>query len=277
VPCSGLLFDSTISRFWLTHEREIVIGRRPLGPPNIRVSSDLVSRQHARITAHADGFMVEDAGSSGGLYLDDAQVRGRVPIGPGMRLKLCSEVVYTLRTLTAEPLWDALRGEPLPTTFALRMAEQILRALLPLHDAGRCHGDLSPHEILCAEDGSFVLLVQGWAEAGNGDDIVRGNPTYTAPETISEGRIEPATDIYVLGSILFEALSGRRPFPFENVMSHIASKLHGVEPSYPRGWSPALRSFIERAMLVDPRARPSAREAIDLLASQRPSAREALH
>lgn len=264
--CSGLLFDSTISRFWLTHERELVIGRRPpWGPPNIRVSSDLVARNHARITAHADGFMVEDAGSSGGLYLDDSHVRGCVPIGPGMRLQLCSEVVYTLRTLTAEPLWDVLRGEPLPTTFALRMAEQILRALLRLHDAGRCHGDLSPHEILCAEDGSFVLLVRGWAEPSIGDDIVRGNPTYTAPETICEGRIEPATDIYVLGLMLFEALSGSRPFAFENAMSHMASKISGTPPSWPEGLSPALRAWLVRAMAVDPRQRPSTREALDLL------------
>jgi serine/threonine protein kinase len=266
----GLLFESSDggSRFWVTDECEVIVGRQPpWNWPNIRVSSVLVSREHARITARAGSFEVQDAGSSGGLYLDDERVQGRVPIGPGMRLKLCSDVVYTVRSLAAESLWDVLRGEPMPSSAALRMTEQMLRALLPLHESGRVHGDLSPHEILCAEDGSFVLLVQGWAEIGK--DAIRGNPTYTAPETISEGAIEPATDIYVLGLILFEALSGSRPFPFESVLSHIASKLHGAEPSYPRGWSPALRSFIARALLVDPRARPSAREAIDLLPGPR--------
>jgi serine/threonine protein kinase len=269
---SGLLFETSDggSRFWLTHEREIIVGRAPaLDSTNIRVASKLVAREHARIMAHAGDFSVEDAGSSGGLYLDDELVRGRVPIEPGMRLQLCSEVIYTIRSLSAESLWDVLRGEPMPGTVALRMAEQVLRALLPLHETGRHHGDLSPHEILCSADGSFVLLVRGWAETGNGDEIVRGNPTYTAPETITDGRIEPATDIYVLALILFEALSGHRPFASESVLNHIASKIAGTEPTWPRGLSPALRAWLAHAMLVDPRRRPSTREAIDLLPGPR--------
>jgi serine/threonine protein kinase len=272
VPQSGLLFESSDggSRFWLTHEREVIVGRQPpWNWPNVRVSSKLVAREHARITADAGGFSVEDAGSSGGLYLDDMLVRERVPIGPGMRLQLCSDVIYTVRSLSAESLWDVLRGEPMPGAAALRMAEQILRALQLLHDVGRCHGDLSPHEILCVEDDSFLLLVRGWAEAGNGDENIRGNPTYTAPETLSDGRIEPATDIYVLGLIIFEALSGSRPFPFDNPWNHIASKVAGAEPTWPRGLSPALRAWLARALLVDPRQRPSAREAIDLLPGPR--------
>lgn len=269
---AGLLFESNngASRFWVTDGCEVIVGRQPpWNWPNVRVSSVLVSRQHARITARAGSFMVEDAGSCGGLYLDDALVRGRMPIGPGMRLKLCSEVVYTIRSLCAETLWDVMVGVPMPSSAALRMAEQVLRALLPLHESGRCHGDLSPHEILCVEDGSFVLLVQGWAETGK--DAIRGNPTYTAPETISEDRIESATDIYVLGLILFEALSGCRPFPFENPMSHIASKLAGVASSKLDAMSPALRAWLERAMQVDPRQRPSTRAAIDLLPGPRSS------
>jgi serine/threonine protein kinase len=273
VPQSGLLFETSDggSRFWLTHEREVIVGRSPpgWGTPNIRVSSKLVAREHARITAQAGGWMVEDAGSCGGLYLDDTLVHGRVPIGPGMRLQLCSDVIYTVRSLSAESLWDVLGGQPMPGAAALRMAEQILRALLPLHDVGRCHGDLSPHEILCVDDDSFVLLVRGWAQAGNGDEIIRGNPTYTAPETLSDGRIEPATDIYVLALIVFEALSGSRPFPFDNPWNHIASKVAGAEPTWPRALSPALRAWLARAMLVDPRQRPSAREAIALLPGSR--------
>jgi hypothetical protein len=270
---SGLLFETGDggSRFWLTNEREVIVGRRPpMDSFNVRVASILVSRQHVRLTAHAGGFVVEDAGSSGGFSLDDLRARGRMPIGPGMRLKLCPNVIYTIRSLSAQSLWDVLRGEPLPSATALRMAEQILRALLPLHDTGRYHGDLSPHEILCVDDGSFELLMRGWAEPGNDEDTVRGNPTFTAPETISEGRIEPATDIYVLGLILFEALSGYRPFAFDNVMSHIQSKIRGAEPTWPEGLSPALRAWISRSLSVDPRQRPSAREAIEGLLGLRP-------
>lgn len=261
----GLLFESSngASRFWVTDGCEVIVGRRPpWNWPNVRVSSVLVSREHARIIAHAGSFMVEDAGSCGGLYLDDVPVVGRMPIAPGVRLKLCSEVVYTLRTLTAEPLWDRLDGKPMPTAITLCMAEQILRALLLLHEAGRYHGDLSPHEILCTEDGSFVLLMQGWAEE---HAEVRGNPTYTAPETITDDRIEPATDIYVLGLILFEALSGQRPFPFEGgVSGHFRHKLSG-SLTWPQNLSPTLQAWLASLLMIDPAQRPSAREAIERL------------
>jgi serine/threonine protein kinase len=261
----GLLFESSngASRFWLTSEREVIIGRRPpWGSPNVRVSSVMASRQHARITSHADGFMVEDAGSCGGLSVDDERVQGPVPLGPGMRLQLCSEIVYTLRTLTAEPLWDRLDGKPMPTAIALLLAEQSLRALLPVHEAGRYHGDLTPREILCAEDGSIVLLLPGWAETNT---EIRGNPVYTAPETITEDRIEPATDIYVLGLILFEALSGYRPFSSgPGVIAHVAQKLTG-SLTWPPDLSPALQAWLASLLAIDPAQRPSAREALDRL------------
>jgi serine/threonine protein kinase len=271
VLLSGLLFESRDggSRFWLTSEREVIVGRHPpWNWPNVRVQRISVAREHVRITAHESGFLLEDAGSPGGAYLDDELVRGRVPIGPGMQLKLSSEVIYEIRPLIAESLWDLLSDKPMPMSAALGMAEQVLRALLPLHDTQRFHGDLSPHEVVRSADGSFVLLVRGWAEVG--PDALRGNPTYTAPETITEGRIDAATDIYVLGLILFEALAGYRPFPSENVLNHIASKIRGTEPTWPRGWSPALRGWIEQAMQVDPRSRPSAREAIERLPGPRP-------
>jgi serine/threonine protein kinase len=263
VQRAGLLFDSSISRVWLTSEHEVIIGRRPpWGSPNVRVSSVLVSREHARITAHAGGFVVEDAGSTSGLRVDGERVQNRVPLSPGMQLQLSSEVVYTLRSLTAEPLWDLLGETPMPCTHAVGMAEQVLRALLPLHEAGRFHGDLTPREILCADDGSIVLLLQGWAEP---NAEIQGNPTYTAPETISDRRLEPATDVYVLGLILFEALSGYRPFPFEGgVVGHIMRKMSG-SLTWPPGLSPALQSCLASMLAVDPSQRPSAREAIERL------------
>lgn len=257
---TGLLFDSSDSRFWLTSEEQVIIGSRPAWPPDIRVSSVLVSPEHARITADAGRFMVEDAGSSGGLYVDGDRVQGRVPLGPGMRLQLCTEVVYTLRLLTAEPLWDLLVGKRMPTAIALPLAEKLLCALLPLHEAGRFHGDLTPREFLCADDGSIVLLMHGYAEP---DAELRGNPTYTAPETITDNRIEPATDIYVLGLILFEAVAGYRPFN-AHPWDHVTSKLTG-SLTWPSDLSPALQGWLASLLAIDPSLRPSARHALERL------------
>lgn len=226
---AGLLFESSdgSSRFWLpnapTEPNVVIIGRHPPhGRPNIRISSDLVARQHAKITTDAIGFMVEDAGSSGGLYLDDEYVRGTARIGPGMRLKLCSQIEYSIRQLTAEPLSDLTR-QPISFATARRLAEDILRELVRLHDSDRCHGGVSSSEILHGADGSFVLLARGWS--------------------LVDHPIDFATDVYILATILREAVSQTRGLP------------------------PALQSWLSSMSMADPRQRPSAREALERLAA----------
>lgn len=264
---TGLLFESTDghSRFWVTDEHDVIIGRQPpMEPQHVRVASKIISRRHVRLTTDADGLGVEDAGSTCGFYLDDERVQGRAPIRPGMRLQLTADLVYTLRDFTAESLWDMLHGEPLPGRAALRMAGDVLRALLRLHDADQCHGGLSPHEILCAVDGSFTLLVQGWPVVEDG--VLNCNPAYAAPESFCEGRLEPATDVYALGLIAFEALSGRRPYSTDTAQLNMMTKLRGPSPQGEPGWSNELREWLSGLMQVDPRQRPSAREALDRLA-----------
>jgi serine/threonine protein kinase len=235
-----------------------------MDPQNVRVASDMVSRQHVRLRTSADGLIVEDAGSCGGFYLDDQRVQGPVPIRPGMRLQLNSDVVYTLREFTGESLWDVLYRGPLPLDTGLRMAGDVLRGLVRLHDQDRCHGGLSPHEILCAVDGSFTLLVQGWTVITDG--VLNCNPAYSAPESFCEGRLEPATDVYALGLIVFEALTGRRPYSTDLPQINMMTKLRGPSPEPEPGWSDALREWLASAMQVDPRLRPSARQSLDQLA-----------
>jgi serine/threonine protein kinase len=208
--------------------------------------------------------MVEDAGSTGGFYLDDQRVQGPVPIRPGMRLKLASDTIYTLREFTGESVWDVLCREPLPIRSTLRMATDVLRALVRLHDADRCHGGLSPQELVRAVDGSFTLFVQGWTVITDG--VLNCNSAYAAPESFCEGRLEPATDVYALGLIVFEALAGRRPYSTDSPQLHMMTKLRGPSPEPEPSWPDALRDWLASAMQVDPGLRPSARQSLDQLA-----------
>jgi hypothetical protein len=125
----GLLFESEDGRCrFLVHigMPPVVVGRKPpYEPQNIRVPSLLVSRQHVRVTAGPNGYAVEDAGSTGGAWLDDAPVRGAMPIGAGARLKLNSETTFVTRTYAGHSLYElrsAGRGEPASLPGVLMMA-----------------------------------------------------------------------------------------------------------------------------------------------------------
>jgi serine/threonine protein kinase len=149
------------------------------------------------------------------------------------------------------------------TTWAV-LAEQALLELARLHEAGGCHGDLGWDEILVTEDGSFSLLNRGWAEFQFGPETLRGNPTYDAPETfVDDGRVTTATDVYVLGLLLFEYGCGQRPFSISPVQQ-IQAKLAGT-PTWPLDMPKRQREWLGRLLSADPRQRPTAREALATL------------
>lgn len=271
----GLLFEATNgrSRFLVTAGQSVLIGRRPpCEPQNVRVLHSIISRKHARIVGDDHGFTIEDAESTGGTYLNDERIQGPVPISPGDCVKLTSSDVYIARPFTGESLWDILCRGPLEFVTGYRMARDVLRALLPLHAADLAHGSLTPHEILQESNGSFPLMIQGWSVIDD-SGAVNCNPTYLAPETFQEARVEPATDMYALGLILFEAFSGRRPYSTETPLINQMSKLHGSAPSWDPSWSNALRDWLLGMMQLFPRNRPLAQRALEQLYELRPELR----
>jgi hypothetical protein len=112
-----------------------------------------------------------------------------------------------------------LAGTPLPAAEAAALVEKLARAMQVAHQKGVLHRDLKPANVLLAEDGTPKVTDFGLAkklgEAGQTQSgAVMGTPSYMAPEQAAAkaGEVGPATDVYSLGAILYECLTGRPPF-----------------------------------------------------------------
>ena len=130
----GLLFETEDgrSRFLVRIGMPpVVVGRRPsYAPPNVRVSSVLVSRQHLRVLNGPNGYAIEDAGSTGGIYLEGERLRGVTPVGAGSRIQLGGDTVYVARTFFGESL-ASMRGlgesgpADLPSTLRMERRQRL--------------------------------------------------------------------------------------------------------------------------------------------------------
>jgi len=151
---------------------------------------------------------------------------------------------------------------------------QLADGVVALHRAGIVHRDLKPSNVMVAHDGRVVILDFGLAtELGRPgapegeDDGITGTAAYMAPEQVTTGRGVAASDWYAVGVMLYEALSGVRPYtgPLLQVLlakrSHDPPPLAGLAPDAP----PDLVALCARLMQRDPAARPDDAEVLRLL------------
>jgi len=151
---------------------------------------------------------------------------------------------------------------------------QLAEGVVALHRAGIVHRDLKPSNVLVAHDGRVVILDFGLAtelsrpDAPDGeDDGITGTAAYMAPEQVTQGRGVAASDWYAVGVMLYEALSGERPFtgPLLQVLlakrSRDPTPLAELAPDAP----PDLIALCARLLQRDPAARPDDAEVLRLL------------
>jgi WD40 repeat protein/tRNA A-37 threonylcarbamoyl transferase component Bud32 len=147
---------------------------------------------------------------------------------------------FSLEFCAAGSLAQKLNGTPLPPAEAARLVETLARAMEAAHQKGIIHRDLKPANVLLLEDGTPKITDFGLAkkldETGQtASGAIMGTPSYMAPEqaggTASTGSksggspIGPAADVYALGAILYEFLTGRPPFRAPSAMDTLLQVL----------------------------------------------------
>ena len=149
------------------------------------------------------------------------------------------------RVFLAMPLYDGetlkdrvTRDGALPVPVALDIARQIGTGLLAAHQAGIIHRDLKPANVMLLRDGSVKILDFGLAKAKDlsltTSDTRLGTVSYMAPEQIHGRPVDPRTDLWALGVILYEMLAGRRPFEGDQQVSVIHAIVHTEPPRLSR-------------------------------------------
>ncbi len=161
------------------------------------------------------------------------------------------ELIVAMRLVEGGDLRRLLDREgPLPPVRAIALLGQVAEALDAAHAAGIVHRDVKPHNVLVEGDRAFLsdfglAKALGRSEAVSGASVV-GTAEYMSPEQWRGEEVGPAADVYSLGCVLYEALTGIAPF---------ARKESDTEPEMPEG----LDEVIERAVAKDPADRyPSA-------------------
>jgi eukaryotic-like serine/threonine-protein kinase len=156
------------------------------------------------------------------------------------------------------------REGPLPEREAVELGLQIARALGFAHEHGLVHRDVKPQNVLLNGDGQAKVTDFGIARSLDvhggltQTGTVMGTSDYIAPEQARGQRVDAQSDIYSLGAVLYELLTGEVPFPGDNfvavAMRHINEPAPSVRERRPE-LSPRLDAAIRRAMAKDPRER----------------------
>jgi eukaryotic-like serine/threonine-protein kinase len=163
---------------------------------------------------------------------------------------------------------------PLPEAEAVGYAQQVLQALEFAHRRGVIHRDIKPHNMMLTPDGRLKVTDFGIARAANQVEMTEvgsivGTAQYLSPEQARGQTVGPQSDIYSLGVVLYEMLTGEVPFTGSSAVE-IAMKQVNEPPVPPsrknRLISPAVESIVMRALAKDPSVRfRSAREMSDEL------------
>jgi len=193
----------------------------------------------AGLLTHPNIVVVFDAGEEGGLfYITMEFVEGR----------------------SLQSLIDA--RQHFPVSRVLKLMEQVCSALDFAHQHNVVHRDIKPANLMLTSDdtvkitdfGTAKILQFGTAQTAH----VMGTPSYMSPEQVKGTPVDGRSDIFSLGVILYELMTGEKPFPGQNITT-VIYKIINEEPIPPRSLDssihPGLSAVISRALAKDPAAR----------------------
>jgi|CXWL01.1.fsa_nt_gi tetratricopeptide (TPR) repeat protein len=176
-------------------------------------------------------------------------------------LESVGTIFLTMQLLIGETLASRIaRGGAMAPQAALPIVRQIAAAVGAAHEVGVVHRDLKPANVILVpgKDGGERAVVTDFGlartETGEGDATMTaagfflGTPAYIAPEQLVGGGTGPATDLYALGVVMFEMLTGRVPFEGDTALATAVKRLQEAPPS-PRELSSTVDARWEQAIL----------------------------
>src|SRR5215470_15542163 len=155
----------------------------------------------------------------------------------------------------------------------MALVAQAADALHAAHEKGIVHRDVKPGNLLVRPNGTLVLTDFGIARSAMVGQLtqagsVLGTASYISPEQASGGVATPASDVYALGVVAYQCLSGHRPFdgatPIEIAMKHVRDTPRPLPADIP----PAVRAIVDRALAKDPAVRWPSASAMAAVARQ---------
>ncbi|WIY01389.1 serine/threonine-protein kinase [Amycolatopsis mongoliensis] len=178
-----------------------------------------------------------------------------------------------MQLVEGENLAERLLGGPMPVAEVTALADGLAEALAHVHARRVVHRDLKPANVFLSVDGPLIGDF-GIAHALDtthitGTGVVPGTAAYLAPEQVGGERAGPPADVYALGLILLECVTGRREYPGTMVEAAMARLTR--PPRIPEGLPPSLAHTLRRMTQREPADRPTAAEVRQLLHAPAPT------
>ncbi|MFD0522001.1 serine/threonine-protein kinase [Paractinoplanes durhamensis] len=178
-----------------------------------------------------------------------------------------------MELIRGSSLHQRLSDGPVAPRYAMRLCAEIAAALAAAHAEGLVHRDIKPANIMLAPTGAKVVDFGIAAAAqppgtGSYDVEVLGTPAYLAPERLLHGAVEPASDVYALGVMLYRLLAGHPPWTSETTTQMLAAHIYLEPPGLlPMPQVPdSVTELCNRCLAKEPAERPSAGEVAAVLA-----------
>ena len=222
---------------------------------------------------------VAEAQSSFDRFIQEYEVISRIENPNIVRifdLGVADDHAYITMEYFKEGSLRAKMEQSLPATAVLEYLRQIAGALMAIHEVGILHRDLKPANVMLREDQSIALIDFGLAKqmtldqeiTGSGE--IFGTPYYMSPEQGHAGQVDERSDIYSLGVMVFEMLSGEKPFTADTPMAVIYKHRNTPLPRL-SGALVAFQELLDRMLAKDPHDRfQSSEELLSYLDSQWP-------
>jgi len=167
-------------------------------------------------------------------------------------------------------LQQRMRSGLIPPVQIFRICGQVAAALAAAHADGLVHRDIKPANVMVTQEGAKVVDFGLAAVAGPADPeaALFGTPAYLAPERLTGGAVEPASDVYALGVLMYRLLAGESPWTVDSTTQMLSAHVY-VEPApLPRLGEvpPQVADMVNQCLRKEPGERPSAAQVAVTLA-----------